>query len=69
MDHVSHVKEKENAYMVRMGKSDGKRACGRTRHRWDYSIEVDLKYIKDGKAWTGLILLRIGASGRYSCQH
>jgi hypothetical protein len=43
-------------------KPEGKRALGRSRHRWKDSIQMDLREI-DGTVWTGLIWLRIRTSG------
>jgi hypothetical protein len=40
-EHVAHVGEKRCAYIVLVGKSEGRRQCGRLRHRW----EVILKYL------------------------
>jgi hypothetical protein len=31
------------AYRVLVGRPDGKRPCGRLRHRWEDSIEMDLQ--------------------------
>jgi hypothetical protein len=50
--------EKTNAYRILFGKPEGKRPLGRTRRRWEYNIRMDLRGI-----WSGLIWLRIGASG------
>jgi hypothetical protein len=47
--------EKRNAYMLLVGKSEGKRPLGRTRHRWVDNIKMDLGEIKwDGVDWIGL---------------
>jgi hypothetical protein len=43
-------------------KSEGKRPLGRPRHRWGIILKCIFKKW-DGKAWTGLIWLRIGTVG------
>jgi hypothetical protein len=32
--HVAFMREKKNTYRVLIGKSEGKRPLGRSRHRW-----------------------------------
>ena len=44
------------------GQPQGKRPCGKPRHRWEDKIKVDLQEVGFG-AWTGLIWLSIGTSG------
>ena len=48
-----------------MGKPEGKRPLGRSRHRWNVNIRIDLPEIVcvGGGAWNGLIRLRIGTGG------
>jgi hypothetical protein len=53
---------KRNAYMILMGKPEGKRPLGSPRRRWVNSIIIILEW-EDGVVWIGLILLRIGTSG------
>jgi hypothetical protein len=52
--------EKENAYRIFVGKSEGKRPFGRSRRRWKDTIKIQLR-----EMWcqTGLMWLRIEASG------
>jgi hypothetical protein len=38
--------EKRGAYGVFMGKSEGKRSLGETRHRWEDNTKMDLKEIR-----------------------
>ena len=52
------MEEKRNAYEVFTGRPEGKRLLGRPANRWE-SFKMVLKE-QDGKAWTGLIWLRIG---------
>jgi hypothetical protein len=60
---VACMGEKRTAYMVSVGKPEGK-------DHWenrDISGKIILKWIikkQDGVVWTGLIWLRIGTSGR-----
>jgi hypothetical protein len=51
--------EKRNAYRILMGKPDGKRSQGRTRHRCVDNIKMDLRGIRqDGVDWIDLALDR-----------
>jgi hypothetical protein len=54
--------EMRNAYNILVGKPEGKRPLERYRHRWENNIRMDLREWH-GRAWTGCIWLRIGASG------
>jgi hypothetical protein len=56
--HVARIGEKRNVYRLWVQKPDGKRPLGRPRHRW-----VDNIKRQDGVVWTGLVWLKIGASG------
>jgi hypothetical protein len=38
-----------------MGKPEGQRPLGISRHRWKYNIKLDLLEVGLGGAWTGLI--------------
>jgi hypothetical protein len=49
-------------YRFSVGRPEGRRPLGRSRHRWEDNIKMDLKEW-DGEAWTGLIWLRIGTGG------
>lgn len=35
------IKKEENVYKILIGKTQGKRALGRTRHRWENTINMD----------------------------
>jgi hypothetical protein len=39
------MEEERNVYRVLMGKPEGKRPLGRTRHRWEDGIRMDLREI------------------------
>jgi len=41
-EHVAHMGEKRGADRVLGEKSEGKRPLGRTRHRWEDNIKMDL---------------------------
>jgi hypothetical protein len=43
--HVARMGEKRNAYMILMGKLEGKRPLGRPRHMWVDNIRMDLREI------------------------
>jgi hypothetical protein len=53
--------EGRGVYSVLVWEPEGKRPLGRSRHRWDDNIKLDLREIGiDGANW---IRLRIGSSG------
>jgi len=60
--HVASMGEVTSAFIVLVGKPEGKRPLGRHRLRWEDSIRMDIREI-GGKVWTGCIWLRIGSSG------
>jgi hypothetical protein len=43
--------EKRNAYRILVGKPEGKRSLGRSRHKWDDNIKMTLR---DRIKWYGL---------------
>ena len=55
--------KRKGVYSVMVGKPEGKRPLGRPRRRWEDNIKVDLQKVGWGRAWTGLIWLRIGIGG------
>jgi hypothetical protein len=52
---------KRNQCRISVGKPEGKIQLGRPRHRW---VDKWMLERYDGMVWSGLIWLRIGASGR-----
>jgi hypothetical protein len=48
--HVVIMGEKKNAYRILVGKPEGKRPLGRSRHRWMDNIKTDLRDI----VWGGM---------------
>jgi hypothetical protein len=40
--HVAHMGQKTNEYKALVGKSEGKREVGRSIHRWEDNIKVDI---------------------------
>jgi hypothetical protein len=52
----------KNAYKILVRKPEGKRPLGWERRRWEDNIKTDVRY--NVMAWTGLICLRIGTSGK-----
>jgi hypothetical protein len=54
--------ERIGVRMVLVGKRKGKRPLGRSRHRWEDNIKMDLQEM-GGVAWTGLIWLKTGTGG------
>jgi hypothetical protein len=54
--HVAHTGEKRNAYRIWVGKPEGKRPLGRSRHRWVNNIKMDLRHIEwGGMEWVDLV--------------
>jgi hypothetical protein len=44
-EHVARMGEERNVYKVLMGKPEGNRPLGRTRHRWEDEVRMDLREI------------------------
>jgi hypothetical protein len=61
--HVARVGKTRRAYMILVGKPEGKRPLGRPRRRLMGNIKIYLRDIEgDGIAGPGSIWLRIGTS-------
>jgi len=58
--HVARMGERGGVCRFSVGKPEGRRPLGRRRHKWENNIMMDLKEVRWGWAWTGLIWLRIG---------
>jgi hypothetical protein len=56
------IAEKRNAYSILMEKPEGRRPLGRPRRAW-WTLLIWILKKQNGKAWTGLIWLRITTSG------
>jgi hypothetical protein len=41
--HVARMGERRGVYRVLVGKLEGKRLLGRSRHRWEDNIKMDLQ--------------------------
>jgi hypothetical protein len=41
--HVVHMGERRGAYRALVGKSEGRRPLGRSRHRWEDNIKMGLR--------------------------
>ena len=53
--HVARMGEESRVYRVLVGKPEGKRPLGRTRHRWVDNIRMDLQEVGCGYMdWIGL---------------
>jgi len=47
--------ERRGVYRILVGKPEGKRPLGRTRHRWEHNIKMDLQEVGGGgKDWIEL---------------
>jgi hypothetical protein len=58
--HVARTGAKSNAYMILLGKPEGKRPLGRPRRRWEDNIKMDIRDIE----WGGMDWIdRIWTSG------
>jgi hypothetical protein len=40
--HVAHMLERTGSYRVMVGRPEGKRSIGRSRHRWKDNINIGL---------------------------
>jgi hypothetical protein len=61
--HVTRMGEIRNAYIIFVGKPEGKRSLGRPRSRWEDNIRMFLgKW--GGEVWIGCMWLRVGTSDR-----
>jgi hypothetical protein len=67
-EHVARMGDRRGAYMVLVGKREGKSPPGKRRHRWEDNIKVDLQEIS-WMSWSGLIWLRIRKIGGLFFQH
>jgi hypothetical protein len=48
--------DRRSAYMVLMGRSEGKRPLSRPRHRWEDNIRMDFQDMRwVGMDWVGLV--------------
>jgi hypothetical protein len=48
--HVARMGDRRDAYMIMVGKPEGKRPFGITKYRWEVNVKVDFKEI----GWEGL---------------
>jgi hypothetical protein len=54
LGHIPYMGENRKAYKILVGKPEGKRPHGRSRHRWEDNIKMDLRKTV-GKMWTECI--------------
>jgi hypothetical protein len=54
-EHVALTGEKRNAYRILVGKPEGKKPPGKSRHRWEVNIKMDLREIR----WCGTDWIRL----------
>jgi hypothetical protein len=58
--HVARTGEGRGVYRVLVGRPEGKRPLGRSRHRWEDNIKIDLREIGiDGANWIRLAQDRV----------
>jgi hypothetical protein len=54
-EHVARMGQKRNAYLLLVGKPEGRRPLGRSRRKWLDNIWMDLVEVEWGDVnWTGL---------------
>jgi hypothetical protein len=51
--HVAQMGEKRGVYRILVGKPEGKRPLGRSRHGWKNTIRMDLQEVGYGLDWAG----------------
>jgi hypothetical protein len=61
-EHVARKGQRRGVYRVLAGKTEGKRALGKPRRRWEDNIKMYLQEV-GLRAWTGSNWLRIGTGG------
>ena len=44
-EHVARMGEKRDVYRVLVGQPERKRPLGRSRHRWEYNIKMDIQEV------------------------
>jgi hypothetical protein len=59
---VARIGERRTLYRVLVRKPERKRPDGRSSHRWEDNIKMDLQEVDVG-VWTGSSWLRIGRGG------
>jgi len=64
--HAARMRDRRDVYKVLVGEPEGRRALGKPRRRWEYTIKMDYKK-SFGRAWNGLIWIRRGKSGGLLC--
>jgi len=64
--HVARMGDRRGLYRVLMRKPEGERPLGRSRHRWEDNIKMDLQYVGWAGVWNGSSWFRIGTS-TYEC--
>jgi hypothetical protein len=47
-EHIGRMGERRDVYRVLVGKPVGKRPLGRSRHRWEDNIKMDLQEVRYG---------------------
>jgi len=47
--HVAHMGEDRGVHRVLVGKPEGKRPLGRSKHRWEDNIKMDLQKVGGGR--------------------
>jgi hypothetical protein len=53
--HVARMGDRTGIFRVLVGKPEGKRPLGRTRHRWEDNIKMDLQEVGcEGMGWMEL---------------
>jgi hypothetical protein len=60
--YIACMGERKEVYKILVSKPEGKISLGRTRHRWEDNIKMDIQEV-GLKAWNGSSWLRIGTSG------
>jgi len=66
--HVALMGEERGVYRVFVGKPEGKRPLGRSKHRWVANIRMDLQEVGCGYMdWIGLAQDRVQVANACEC--
>jgi hypothetical protein len=63
-ENVTSIGKMQNAYKILITKPEENEMLGKSMHKGEDNIKVDVKEQQGWRLWTGLIWLRVGTCGR-----